>query len=165
MLRWRFLTAFRFGGIMRTRMLMEFLRSAMGFATIDADAIEEAGESASQYTTYHRRIVGVSAIFGCIGALSGIVFIVSEINTQHGQKDLPMLLFSPVLFGIIGLLLGAAIACLFAPEQFLTGPIGSKWMKLIGTESVLVARLTCFILGVMLPVFALALLIVFPLKG
>jgi hypothetical protein len=39
------------------------------------------------------------------------------------------------------------MACLFAPREFLTGPVGQKWMKLIGTKSVLVARIVCLIFG------------------
>jgi hypothetical protein len=40
-----------------------------------------------------------------------------------------------------------ALACLFAPHDFLTGPVGKRWMKLIGTKSVPVARLACGLFG------------------
>ncbi len=64
---------------------------------------------------------------------------------------------APVLFGVGGAFFGIAIACLFAPRDFLAGLVGRKWMKLIGTENILVARIVCALLGVvgLLPLVAM----------
>ena len=54
------------------------------------------------------------------------------------------------MFGAVGLVFGVAVACLFAPSSFLTSSVGQKWMKLIGTKSVLAARIVCLILALLI---------------
>lgn len=57
------------------------------------------------------------------------------------------LLFSPIMFGVGGYMAGVAVVCLFAPREFLTGPVGKPWMKTIGTKSVTVMRIMCVLIG------------------
>ena len=66
-------------------------------------------------------------------------------------RETKIILMAPFLAGIIGILEGVAVTCLFAPRAFLVGPVGQKWMSLIGTKSVLGARITCAVLILAVP--------------
>ena len=58
----------------------------------------------------------------------------------------------PLMYGASGFFFGMAIMCLVAPQGFLTGPVGQPWMKLIGTKSVRVARIACFLFGLVVTI-------------
>lgn len=83
-------------------------------------------------------------------------------DASSGQ-DARGLLLAPFLFCAGGLLYGVAMACLFAPRDFLAGPLGEKWMKLIGTKSIFGARIVCLFLGLitMAPFVGIGLVMVF----
>jgi hypothetical protein len=38
------------------------------------------------------------------------------------------------------------MGCLLASSDFLLGPVGTRWMQLIGTNNLRVARITCIIM-------------------
>ena len=97
-----------------------------------------------------------AGLAGALGAAGGLAFAVAAGEGPNG-------LMAPPLFGAAGLLVGSAAACLFAPRAFLTGPLGEKWMRLIGTRSVAVARGVCLALAlaVTAPVVGLGALIAF----
>jgi hypothetical protein len=139
-----------------------FFREAMGYVTADEDAVDQLGEAAPLHAMFHKRIVAVSIVFGILGGLIGLGFAISGLLWPHPghEDDQKMLLLAPMMAGAAGLLFGAAVACLFAPREFLTGPIGSKWMTLIGTKNVLAARLVCLMVA-MIPVgFVIAVIYV-----
>ena len=54
--------------------------------------------------------------------------------------------YTPLMFAVEGMVFGVSVACLFAPREFLTGPVGQKWMRLIGTESIVAARIVCLLI-------------------
>ena len=123
---------------------MKFFREAMGYIVPDETAVDQLGEAAPRHSTYHKRIVAVCIVFGILGGLIGLGFVITELLwPDPGHKDYKLLLLAPIMAGAAGILFGATLACLFAPHEFLTGPIGSKWMTLIGTKSVLAARIVC----------------------
>jgi hypothetical protein len=129
--------------------LSKFLTEATGFIRPDAVAVDEAGDSAHGATRYHRRIV---VIAGCCGAIAAIGGAVAALLQPPDAKDfLKVLLMMPPMFAVIGILEGVAVACLFAPREFLSGPVGQKWMSLIGTKSVIGARITCALLVLAVP--------------
>jgi hypothetical protein len=140
--------------------LLRFYGEASSYVTPDATAITEAGDDAGRHIRYHRRIVLLSGVCGGVGAAAGVAFMIA--GGRPGD-DTHGLYLAPLMFGAAGLLFGAAVACLVAPRAFLTGPVGRKWMALIGTTSVPVARAACLALGliVTLPVVGLGLLIAF----
>ena len=109
-----------------------------------------AGESGQRHSAYHKRIILVSSVFGILGAAIGIIASIALAVDAKSGKDIKGVLLTPFMFGAGGLLFGVAVACLFAPRDFLTGPLGKKWMKLIGTKSVLVARIVCLIFGLVI---------------
>jgi hypothetical protein len=143
--------------------LLNFYRTAVEYAEPDSAALEQAGESGAIHAAYHRRIVQVSCWFGVIGTVLGVVLALVMVGQARSGKDLKGVLLAPFVFGAAGLLFGTALACLFAPRAFLTGPLGAKWMKLIGTDNVVVARLACAAFGlvVMAPFVLLGLAIAF----
>jgi hypothetical protein len=142
----------------------EFLRSATTYVHPDTDALEQAGGAAPRYLTYHRRIVAVGILGGVIGVIAGIVGAVFVAQEPRAGKEPHMVLLFPVITCVAGLLIAASLACLFAPREFLTGPLGQKWMRLIGTERVFVARVVCFILGVLLPALFIAMVVMLPTR-
>jgi hypothetical protein len=128
--------------------LYRFFEEALTYARPDEADLEDTGAEAPYQLRVHRRIVLVSALFGLLAAGGGSLYLIQEGNAaQHLDSKL---LLAPFLFAAGGLLLGVALACLFAPRRFLESPVGRKWMGLIGTESIFVARLVCLILTLVL---------------
>lgn len=144
-------------GILR---LLNFYREATTYIAPDSSAVERSGADGDRHTTYHRRIVWTAGLAGAAGAAGGLAFTIAALQgppTPDGAK----VWLGPVMFGAAGLLVGAAVACALAPRAFLTGPIGEKWMRLIGTRSVPVARGVCLAVAlvVTLPIIGLGVLI------
>jgi hypothetical protein len=130
-----------------------------------AGALPAAGNSADvevqRYARYHKRIVFVGGCFAALGAVLGLITSVLMASEVKSGRDIRGVILAPLLYGAGGFVFGMAIMCLFAPRAFLTGPVGAPWMKLIGTRNVLVARITCLLLGlvVTLPLVGLGLLL------
>jgi hypothetical protein len=133
--------------------LFRFLTGATKYVSEDPAALKAAGNEASQHQTYHRRVVSFGAMFGVVGVLLGIP-VVAELYRETGgnpnEHEVLGLIAAPMGTGVAGACFGVAMACLFAPRTFLEGPMGKKWMKLIGTKSVSSARLVCFLVGLVL---------------
>jgi hypothetical protein len=123
----------------------KFFSEAADYANVDASAVADAGVDASRHISVHRRIVAVSLVFGLIGAAAGVAMIVLGASGAAPRKDGQSFLLAPFLFAAMGSVLGAASSIAFVPNSFLAGPMGQKWMRLIGTNSLLVARIVCSI--------------------
>ncbi len=143
--------------------LFEFFNAAGQFSKPDPSAIEQAGETGQHHANYHKKIVLISCVCGAVGVLGGLALSYFTAADAQTGRDFRVVIMGPILFGAAGLLLGVALACLFAPREFLTGPLGQKWMTLIGTSNVFVARIVCLILGLMIvaPFVGVALLLAF----
>lgn len=134
--------------------LFSFFTDAVGFVQPDPDKVARCGDLGTRHAAYHKRIVLVSCICGGIGAVVGIVFLgYAWFDPKLKPNDRSAAFMAPFLCGAAGILFGAAAACLFAPDDFLEGPLGQKWMSFVGTKNVVVARAVCaFIsLGVTIP--------------
>jgi hypothetical protein len=123
--------------------ILDFLKAATGYIKPDAADLDEVGGIESQASRYHTRVIIAAAVCGVIVSIAGTVGALME---KGSEKDLKILLTAPLLFGVAGILLGVAGTCLVAPNEFLAGPIGRKWMALIGTKNVFIARIVCGIL-------------------
>lgn len=128
--------------------LLDFLKAATGFIRPDEAILNNASECQVLAARYHRRIVVIAGFCGLIAGIGGII---GAVMASPNEKDVKLMLMAPLMCGIIGILEGVAIACLFAPQEFLDGPVGQKWMTLIGTKSVLGARITCVVLSLAIP--------------
>ena len=149
---------------MGVRQMLDFFKEATTYIKPDPEALREAGDSAPHQLGYHRRIIAMSGFGAVVGAIAGIVMSVLMSGTPQAERDLKLLLLFPIIVAVVGTLIGTSISCLIAPEEFLRGPVGSKWMQLIGTKSVLVARIVCLIIGVIMPAALLIFFMVFPFK-
>ena len=125
------------------RQLLGFFHEASRYTAPDDLAVREAGDDGPRHSSFHRRIVALGALLGVIGAGLGVAMI-ANIDRAPG-RDRTRILLAPLVFAAMGTIFGAAVACLFAPRGFLAGPVGRKWMQLIGTESVAAARVVCFL--------------------
>ncbi|HIJ73635.1 MAG TPA: hypothetical protein HPP83_05980 [Candidatus Hydrogenedentes bacterium] len=125
--------------------LLGFFKEAGEYASPDEDALAQAGADAPRQASYHKRIVAVSVLFGLMGAALGVYLIVVAVGEQKAQEGAGKVLLAPLAFAAGGLFFGVSLMCLLAPRSFLTGPVGQKWMKLIGTQSTAVARVACFL--------------------
>ncbi len=94
---------------------------------------------------YHRRIVRVGGAFAVIGVSVGVFSSAVLVIRGGFGIGIGAILVTPPAYGAGGFLYGMAVACLFAPRAYLAGPAGQRWMRLIGTESVAVARVVCFL--------------------
>lgn len=85
-----------------------------------------------------------------VGAVFGIGFLIMGWAHADTSKKLKVVILAPAILAGLGYCLGVCLTCVVAPADFLRGPQGRKWMKLIGTKSVALARVVCAVLGVIL---------------
>jgi drug/metabolite transporter (DMT)-like permease len=111
----------------------------------DHDAVAQAGEGAQRHISIHRRILAVGVVSALIGVALGIGMIILDGTSTARTKDGANILLAPLMFSMMGGILGTSTAIAFVPSAFLRGPMGQKWMRLVGTGSVLVARAVCLI--------------------
>ena len=130
--------------------LLGFFKEAGKYASPDEAAVERAGAEAPRYVSFHRRIVAVSVLLGFIGAILGLGMIVLAVGENEVHNNGAKIMLAPLVFAAAGLVFGVSVTCLFAPRSFLTGPVGQKWMQLIGTESTVVARVVCLLFTMLL---------------
>ncbi len=142
--------------------ILFFFLEATRYQHLDADALELAGERGEVDAGYHRTIVRWAQRCGLGGFLLGLPVAALAVADPHNRGLLGVVL-TPFLFAIAGILLGVALACLLAPREFLIGPIGQKWMDLIGTRHVGVARAVCLIFGLVLlvPLVGMGVMLMF----
>lgn len=136
--------------------LQKVADTAGGHTTPDADPA---------HATYHRRIVGVGGCFAAVGAILGLVISIVMACEAKSGKDIKRVILMPVMMGLGGFMFGMAIMCLVAPRAFLTGPVGRPWMALIGTKSVTVARVACFLAGLFVTAVAVVFVILIALDA
>lgn len=103
-------------------------------------------ENANQHENYHKRIMLVAGVFAGVGAAFAAVLLLVVLVRKPESLSLRAVL-GPVGFGFGGYMFGMSVMCLFAPTAFLTGPVGRSWMRMIGTKSVVVARIACLVFG------------------
>ena len=113
---------------------------------------DAADTAAVQHARYHRKIVLVGGCFAAVGVVLGLITSVVVASDEKSGNDLKGVILAPVMYGAGGFVFGMALMCLVAPRAFLTGPVGQPWMKLIGTESVAVARIVCLLFGLIVTV-------------
>jgi len=130
--------------------LLGFFKEASKYTSPDEDAVGRAGSEAPRHVSFHKRIVTVSIILGLMGAALGVGMIFIAVGENAAQDNGAEILLAPLAFAAAGLVFGVAVTCLFAPRSFLTGPVGQKWMKLIGTESTAAARSVCLLFTMLL---------------
>jgi len=130
--------------------LLGFFEEARKYASPDEDAVARAGPETPRHVSFHRRIVAVAILLGLVGAAFGVWLIVVAAGENTAAKDATKILLAPLVFAAAGLVFGVSVTCLFAPRSFLTGPVGQKWMQLIGTQSTAVARVVCLLFTMLL---------------
>ncbi|HMF15978.1 MAG TPA: hypothetical protein VKE98_02175 [Gemmataceae bacterium] len=109
----------------------------------------EGGPALSRHVTYHKRIVWVGGVFGGLGLVLGLLISLMVLNLATKRPGTwNLILMSPIVSAALFTFVGIAVACLFAPREFLCGPLGTKWMKLIGIRNILGARIVCALLSV-----------------
>lgn len=126
--------------------LFRFFESAGKQAALDDEAVAELGEEGPAHARQHRRIVFTGGALGLVGLSAGIALAVFSTRPGAVNREGAAIFLAPALFAAAGTMFGVAAACLLSPTAFLAGPVGQKWMRLIGTRSVPVARIVCAIL-------------------
>ncbi len=102
------------------------------------------------YGTQIRRFQVIFAIPGVILGLGGSIYGLMHISEIESVKAWVGVLVAPFSLGAAGSALGMCLACAAAPTEYLKGPSGEKWMSMIGTQNVTVARIACLVLGVLI---------------
>lgn len=122
-----------------------------------------ADATAARHALYGQRIAFWAQCGTVVGAVLGVVLGVVMLVGGEAIGAIKALFVLPFALATAGFTLGMALTCLFAPREFLTGPVGKPWMDRIGTKSVTVARVACALFGliVLLPVLGIAALIAF----
>ena len=135
--------------------LLQFFAEARHYSRIDPDHAQSAAD-----LTGHRRIVATAAGFGLAGLLAGLLIDVlaavslcfssdpwSGVKPGDAVKGVFGLLMICPIFGVIGTVFGASLACAFAPRAFYDSPVGRKWLSLVGVEGVGLARVVCLLVA------------------
>src|SRR5262249_53855232 len=115
-----------------------FLYAARDYLEPNARDVENAGQAGRRHSAYHRYVVRSGIACGVVGLVLAVAFPVR--GDDHLETTLT--------FGMAGGVFGVGLVCCFVPQEFLTGPVGRKWMKLIGVRSVVAARIACVLLAV-----------------
>jgi|GEM_PF-3528022 len=127
----------------------------------EAPPVDDA--TAARHALYGQRIAFWAQCGTVVGAVLGVVLGVVMLVGGEAVGAIKALVAFPFALAAGGFTLGMALTCLFAPREFLTGPVGKPWMERIGTKSVTVARVACALFGliVLVPVLGFAALIAF----
>jgi hypothetical protein len=133
--------------------LLDFLKAAVKYAQVDPEELENEAVS-SQDVAYHKRLVRLAGSFGVTGLLVGIFAWVPELQREvrgdmSGSRFMAYLI-APIMGLIGGILFGVSMACLFAPARFFESSLGERLMRLVGTKSVVLARIVSMIVGLLM---------------
>lgn len=141
--------------------LFDAIQQIADAANSTPQTADPADADAARHARYHRKIVFVGGCCAALGIVLGLLTSVIVANEVKSSKDIKVVILAPVMYGAGGFVFGMALMCLMAPRAFLTGPVGRPWMKLIGTESVAVARIACLLFGLVVtaPLVGIGLLI------
>jgi hypothetical protein len=126
-----------------------------------APPIDDA--TAARHALYGQRIAFWAKCGTVVGGALGVVLGAVLLIGGEPVGAIQALVMFPFALATGGFTLGMALTCLFAPREFLTGPVGKPWMDRIGTKSVTVARIACALFGLMVlvPVLGVAALVAF----
>ncbi|MEL7499657.1 MAG: hypothetical protein AAFN77_18785 [Planctomycetota bacterium] len=82
---------------------------------------------------------GVGAVLG-----TGVILMAAS---QGERVTKNTLYFAPFIFGALSYMAGMAFSFLFAPTNYLESDSGQKWLKMVGTKTILSARIACGIMA------------------
>ncbi|MBM3996400.1 MAG: hypothetical protein FJ303_19940 [Planctomycetes bacterium] len=127
-------------------------QEALTYVEPDPAALAESGVDRDRYLWWHRHFVTMARIFGTLALVLALVWVVLALTLEpEGGRPPPpgamifALLLAPPLAFLLGSLYGAVLTILIAPSDFLLGPLGRKWMGLVGTSNIYLAKVVCFI--------------------
>ena len=80
--------------------------------------------------------------------LPGALLAVLGLRNPPPSVDTRVFLYLPPVAGAMGAVVGVGFACACAPTRFLNGPLGARWLRLIGTRNVPMARAIGVVLSV-----------------
>lgn len=103
------------------------------------------GDVPRWHVMYHWVILAAAVV----GTLIGAAIVLSGIAKEGlpDQRTGKRLWGAAMLAGAGGMALAAMVGAI-APSSFIRGPIGSKWLRYVGTTNVVAARVICLIVGV-----------------
>lgn len=107
-----------------------------------------------RHATYHRLIVIGGCFFAAVAVLLtfALFYLGLQEHSFENYKEVHGAIVLPFFTGIAGFIFGMCVMCMFAPTEFLTGPIGERWMRKIGTMSVVGARTVCLVFALLIAV-------------
>jgi hypothetical protein len=106
--------------------------------------------------SYQRAVLVYAVAGGLTGiALMVLLFIRTVIREQRALSV--VLLLSPVAGLVLGVLWGFSLACLLAPRTFYETPKGRSWLRRIGTQRPVIARVACALMVVFTAAIGLVL--------
>ena len=132
------------------------MRSILDLFSFFSNSGEYTAEQGPVRSPDHRRIVLLAWTLGVIGFLIGGVIVVTMLATGDMQKEISNLrpgrkakgtiaiFLVPFMLGAMGALLGVAVGCSSASTPFLQSEKASKWLDLVGTRDIGVARAVCW---------------------
>jgi hypothetical protein len=124
--------------------LFEFYQQLRGLSRPDSGDVAGAGESGARHADYHKRVFLVGCVFGVLGLIFGLMLptrLIAQAELYMSLRAIPLTLSC----GAYGFLFGMAVMCLFAPKEFLAGPVGRKWLNVVGTQKIRTTRIVCLI--------------------
>ena len=128
--------------------LVRFFLAAPTYAKVSPADLDDARIDADRHRGYQKRIVAVGAAFGILSLVPSGVLVWRMVEEGGFSMDLDILKKVALLTlasAVFSTSVGVAVGCLFAPREFLEGPLGRRWMAFIGPESVAAARVVCLL--------------------
>jgi hypothetical protein len=110
---------------------------------------DTAAAGPPDHARINRRILILGFVVGSAGLALGLLFLRSTDRPDNPNTDWGAALKTIALLTFASYFVGISVGCLTAPAAFFDGPVGQRWLKLIGTRSVAAARLVCLALIVL----------------
>ena len=108
----------------------------------------------SRDIAFHKLVVRIGLVFGGLAALATIAQVILAIVGLFSKPGGPgVILVIALEYGAyvlalvpVAYLVGIGVALVFAPNRFLRGPIGRKWLGIVGVKGPLAGRIVCLLL-------------------
>jgi hypothetical protein len=128
---------------MRLGQLLQLLSSTADLAKLDPNSAD-AHPDAARHIGFHRKLVRVGIAGGVLGGVMGVagsvLFYMYPPGGKLSDRDTSGLIYAPIMLILAGFVGGACWAGVFAPRDFIIGPIGQRWMKALGVKNPSIAR-------------------------
>ena len=135
---------------MRFGMFFRFFSGVADFSQMPLGELDKSAEGFSRLRRQHRSVIFGGLFGGVVGFIFGIISAVTMITQPRGNNEgIGFVIFAVVVMMAFGILSGAGWVFTFLPANYFLSAAGARYMGMIGTKRVGVARFVSLIMGVL----------------